>query len=134
MTMTEGTLRPGALTVRDGRLALAVRLPWYRSLPLSCLESIEVAVDGGPAEVRSVGTGDFSGPPAGLPAATGQWDLRDALEVSLEVPGTPGAVHAVEVSLAVRIPYIQVAPGVPLVQHATARVDLAASRPSASPS
>ena len=43
MTMAEGMVRPDALSDRDGRLALAVHLPWYRSLPISCLEAVEVA-------------------------------------------------------------------------------------------
>ena len=51
MTMTEGMVRPDALSARDGRLALAVHLPWYRSLPISCLESSRSSVDGVPAPV-----------------------------------------------------------------------------------
>lgn len=35
-------------TVPGGRpeVALALRLPWYRSLPLSCVDGIEIAIDG----------------------------------------------------------------------------------------
>ena len=40
MTMSEGMVGPGALSARRGRLELAIRLPWYRSLPVSCLESV----------------------------------------------------------------------------------------------
>jgi hypothetical protein len=121
--MTEGMVRPGALSASDGRMAVAVHLPWYRSLPISCLESVRVTVDGVPAHVRSVGVDGFTGPVEGAASSDATWDLRDALEVVLDAGGRPGDVHAVEVDLAVRIPYIQQAPGVALVQRATARTE-----------
>ncbi|MGY1602235.1 hypothetical protein [Geodermatophilus sp. SYSU D00815] len=123
MTMTEGTLRPDALAARDGRLGLALHLPWYRSLPLSCLESVEVRVDGAPVAVRQVATGGFAGPVAAAAGSDAWWDLRDALDVVLDAPAATGDHSAVEVDLAVRIPYIQQAPGVPLVQRATVRTE-----------
>ena len=73
-------MRPDGLTARDGGLSLAVHLPWYRSLPVSCLEA-------------------------------------------LDVPGRAGDVHDIELGLAVRIPYMQQAPGVPLVQRAAVRTE-----------
>ncbi|MGY1849297.1 C-glycoside deglycosidase beta subunit domain-containing protein [Blastococcus sp. SYSU DS1021] len=123
MTMTEGTLRSDAVSARDGRLHLAVRLPWYRSLALSCLETIEVAVDGAQVPLRSISTGGFTGPVADAGGSAAWWDLRDALDVALDAPGVPGATHQVGLALAVRIPYIQQAPGVPLVQRATAQIE-----------
>ena len=122
MTMAEGMVRPDALSVRDGRLALAVHLPWYRSLPISCLEAVEVSVDGAPAPVTSVRVPGFHGSVAEAAASDADWDLRDALDVSLDREGAPGT-HALEVTLAVRIPYLQTAPGVALVQRATARTE-----------
>ena len=122
MTMAEGMVRPDALSVRDGRLALAVHLPWYRSLPISCLESVEVIVDGEAAPVCWVRVPGFSGPVQDAWKSDADWDLRDALGVSLDREGRPGA-YALEVTLAVRIPYLQTAPGVALVQRATARTE-----------
>jgi hypothetical protein len=112
MTMTEGVIRPDAVSTRDGRLVLAVHLPWYRSLPLSCLESIEVALAGVPVPVESV-----------VAEADATWDIRDPLTVTLDAAATPGDVVALEVGVAVRIPYIQQAPGVPLVQRALIRTE-----------
>ncbi|PWW24407.1 hypothetical protein JD79_03586 [Geodermatophilus normandii] len=126
MTMTEGTLRPDALAVRDGRLTVAVHLPWYRSLPVSCLESLDVTVDGAPVAVRALAVGGFTGSLADAAASAAWWDLRDTLDAALDTAGTPGAAHVVEVALAVRIPYIQQAPGVPLVQRATVRTEATA--------
>jgi hypothetical protein len=123
MTMTEGMVRPDSLSVRDGRLALAVHLPWYRSLPLSCLESVEVAVDGAPVPVRSVQVPGFSGTVAEAAESDVTWDLRDVLDVALDAAGRSGEPRALEVSVAVRIPYLQIAPGVALVQRAVARTE-----------
>jgi hypothetical protein len=123
MTMTEGTVRPDALSVVDGRLRVAVHLPWYRSLPVSCLEALEVRVDGTPAEVLAVAVGGFSGTVPVAASSEAWWDLRDALDVSLDAPARPGDARTVEVGIAVRIPYMQQAPGVPLVQRAVVRTE-----------
>ncbi|RFU18815.1 hypothetical protein D0Z06_24665 [Geodermatophilus marinus] len=121
--MTEGILHSDAVSVRAGRLHLAVHLPWYRSLPVSCLEAVEVTVDGARAPLRSVSTGGFTGPLADAVGSAAWWDLRDALDVALDVPAAFGVTHQVGLALAVRIPYIQQAPGVPLVQRATAQIE-----------
>ena len=123
MTMSEGMVGPGALSARDGQLAVAVRLPWYRSLPVSCVETVRVSVDGVPAPVRSVSVGDFAGRVEEAAVSDVTWDLRDPLDVVLDVAASPGATYAVEVAVAVRIPYMQQAPGVALVQRATARTE-----------
>jgi hypothetical protein len=118
MTLTEGVVRADALSVRDGRLVLAVHLPWYRSLPISCLESVEVAVDGAPTTVRSVGVPGFAGSVEDAGRSDGWWDLRDPLHVWIDVSARRGDVIPLRVGVAVRIPYIEQAPGVPLVQRA----------------
>jgi hypothetical protein len=123
MTMAEGMVRPDALSLRGGRLALAVHLPWYRSLPISCLESVDVRVDGSPAAVQSVGVPGFAGRVDEAGMSDAAWDLRDPLDVSLEAAGQPGDTHQLEVAVAVRIPYIQQAPGVPLVQRTVVRTE-----------
>jgi hypothetical protein len=121
--MTEGTVRPDALSARDGRLRVAVHLPWYRSLPVSCLESLDVHVDGAPVAVLAVAVGGFSGTVADAAVSEDWWDLRDAADVSLDAPGSPGDEVTVEVDVAVRIPYMQLAPGVALVQRAAVRTE-----------
>ena len=123
MTMSEGMVRPDALSTHEGRLAVAVHLPWYRSLPVSCVQSVRVSVDGVPAPVRSLSVGDFAGRMEDAAASASTWDLRDPLDVVLDLAGGPGEQHAVEVDLAVRIPYIQQAPGVALVQRAVVRTE-----------
>jgi hypothetical protein len=126
MTMTEGMIRSGALAATDGRMTLQVHLPWYRSLPISCLESVEVVVDGAPVRLRTVRVPDFVGTIAAAADSDTWWDLRDPLSVALDAPCNTARMYAVEVVVAVRIPYIQQAPGVPVVQRATVRTELTA--------
>lgn len=121
--MTEGMLRSGGAAVRDGRLEVAIHLPWYRSLPLSCLETVDVALGGVAVPVRSVAVPGFAGSLEQAAACDDAWDLRDPLVVSLDAPARPGDVVAIDVGLAVRIPYIELAPGVPLVHRAAARTE-----------
>jgi hypothetical protein len=121
--MAEDVVRPDALCVRDGGLALTLHLPWYRSLPLSCLEALDVRIDGTPARVLAVAVGSFAGTVPDAASSEEVWDLRDALDVSLDAPGSPGDQRTVEVDVAVRIPYMQQAPGVPLVQRAAVRTE-----------
>ncbi|HJY26291.1 MAG TPA: hypothetical protein VJ649_11515 [Actinomycetes bacterium] len=123
MTMAEGMVRPDALSVRDGRLALAVHLPWYRSLPISCLESVDVTVDGNAAAVRALHVPGFVGNVNEAGASDVAWDLRDPLDVSLDSAAQSGDTLQLEVAVAVRIPYIQQAPGVPLVQRTVVRTE-----------
>ena len=123
MTMAEGMVRPDALSLRDGRLALAVHLPWYRSLPISCLESVDVTVDGNAAAVRSLHVPGFAGNVNEAGASDVAWDLRDPLDVLLDSASQSGDTLQLEVAVAVRIPYIQQAPGVPLVQRTVVRTE-----------
>jgi hypothetical protein len=121
--MTEGMIRPDALTARDGWLAVAVHLPWYRSLPICCIESVDVAVDGAPVAIRSIAVPGFTGRLEEAGRSDAAWDLRDPLDVTLDAPAPPGTVVPIEVGVAVRIPYIQQSAGVPLVQRAVVRTE-----------
>lgn len=93
-----------------GRL-VEVPLSWYRSIPLSCLESVEVTSNGSPANVPFVSLPGFSGSLAEAAASEEQWDVRDPLRIRVDTPAP------VSVEVAVRIPYLEQAPGVPLVHR-----------------
>ena len=96
--------------LEDGELVLDVRLNWYRSLPLSCVERLEVALDGNPlpADRTTLELG-------GARSATGEladqdqrwWSVLDAatVRVALDVPPAPGP-HSVDLLLGTRIPYL----------------------------
>jgi hypothetical protein len=67
--------------------------------------------------VRSVRLPGFDGPVADAADSDAWWDLREPLLVSLDAPARSGDELRLEVGVAVRIPYIQQAPGVALVQR-----------------
>lgn len=88
---------------------LPIRLPWYRSLPLSCVEGLEIAIDG-----EAVPPGDLSigvgGREYSLADAAGQhevlWFVLDAAQALIATHGpiAPGD-HNVAVAVSLRIPY-----------------------------
>jgi Domain of unknown function (DUF6379) len=113
-----------SLTVDGTGYSLRVRLPWYRALPLSCIDSLTVSVDGEAAPASAV-TLELDGTALTLDEATRAvdqvWFVLDDLVV--RVSGgrlAASGAHSVELSLALRIPYIPVG-GAPLTltEHAT---------------
>ena len=92
-----------------GAVRAKLRLPWYRSLPLSCIERIDVEIDGRPIppEAIALRTNGHVHPVAELPQLHEvEWFVLDALDLDLtpESELAPGA-HRVSVGLQMRIPY-----------------------------
>jgi hypothetical protein len=96
--------------LEDSALVLAVRLNWYRSVPLSCVERLEVELDGAglPAErtTLELGGGRFE-----IGRLTDRdetwWPVLDAATVRVELDAPPsGGPHTVGVVLGTRIPYL----------------------------
>ena len=100
--------------LEDGALVLAVRLNWYRSVPLSCVERLEVELDGAalPAERTTLELGDVRTTPADLADRDDTWwHVLDAATVRVELDTVPdGGTHTVGLVLGTRIPYL-VSPG-----------------------
>lgn len=89
------------------RLELSVRLNWYRSLPLSCVERLEVALDGVPLEA-SLELDGGRWPVTELGAQDERWwHVRDAARVTAELDGRlDDGQHVVELLIGSRIPYL----------------------------
>jgi Domain of unknown function (DUF6379) len=89
------------------RLELSVRLNWYRSLPLSCVERLEVRLDDAPVDVLLELDGG-RWPVADLGRQNERWwHVRDSARLSAELAGEPGdGPHTVEVLIGTRIPYL----------------------------
>ncbi|MQY02091.1 C-glycoside deglycosidase beta subunit domain-containing protein [Actinomadura macrotermitis] len=108
-----------SLAVTPDGYELAVRLPWYRALPVSAIEQLEVTLDGARAPDDAI-TFEVNGRARTLAEARGDWDdvwyvLDDALvRVAAPAPGPAGGTHELQVVLGVRIPYLPVA-GKPLL-------------------
>jgi Domain of unknown function (DUF6379) len=128
VTWADGVVRTEGLTVRDNRLTLEVHLPWYRSLPLSCLESVEIDLDGRRATTSQtdVHAGEFDGPLAAAAESKAWWDVRDPLEVRLDIGGHAGETYTVDVTVACRIPYMKSASGSGAVLRVHASTQLVA--------
>jgi hypothetical protein len=123
MTLEASVLRPDAVHATPDGYRIDVHLPWYRSLPLSCLEDVTVRLggevaDSGALHVRRDGR-DLE--LADLPGLVDdQWFVQDPLQVLVadRSPVRAGGELDVEVTLAVRIPYIIIGPETALVQRA----------------
>jgi Domain of unknown function (DUF6379) len=124
------TMRPRSDGVPGARLHL--RLPWYRGLPLSCIERIEIAIDG-----EEVPRDEISFSLFGYDHALD--DLRDLhkvvwytldtadVRVRTKRPLLPGD-HDVDVTVQTRIPYAPVAERAPFTPVARCSKRLALVR------
>jgi hypothetical protein len=106
----EQLLDPSARS--DGsRLALTIRLNWYRALPLSAIEELAVTIDGDPIAPHrlTLRLGGAEYPVTDLSAQDDVWwfvlDSADLL-----VQGEAAGAHAVELAMTTRIPYFGPAP------------------------
>ena len=96
----------------DG-LAARLRIPWYRALPVSCVDRLEVAIDGADVpqdHVRFV----FDGTAYRLdeldPFFDTWWYVLDDAGLLIVDPPEHGAEVELTVTLGMRIPYLPVGP------------------------
>ena len=110
MLPVERIIGEEGITASADGLRLAMRLPWYRSLPFSTVEVAEVTIDGQPVDLGDARI-EYDGESWNL-AANGEqtnsfWFVRDS--VYLFMPGRSlekGSVHSVSLILNVSPPYI----------------------------
>jgi len=97
-----------AVSLTDRTLELSVRLNWYRSVPLSCVEQLAVTLDGRLLEVATVELEGVRCPVADLPAADDRWwHVLDSARVRVPLDSAPAAGrHEVGLVLGTRIPYL----------------------------
>jgi hypothetical protein len=95
---------------RDATLLLGVRLNWYRSVPLSCVERLEIALDGVPLDPEHT-TLELDGvrsPVRELNALDERWwHVLDTATVRIALEARPAdGPHAVDLVIGTRIPYL----------------------------
>jgi hypothetical protein len=98
---------PATMRVHDARpgLALDVRLNWYRSLPLSCVEAVDLTIDGCPVPSLRLRLNGFEAPVEALGEAVDVWwRVLDSAELVADVD-VPAGDHDVELAVSLRIPY-----------------------------
>jgi hypothetical protein len=113
-----------SVTARDGGIAVGLKIPWYRSLWLSSVSDVAVRVSGHDIP-KDVLRAEINGRTYTVDELGEQWDqlwfLRDRLVVMvpLDDPPSSGDEVDVEVTLSIRLPYMQIAPMVYVTNHAT---------------
>jgi Domain of unknown function (DUF6379) len=119
VTLAAGMLGEDALRAAGEGFELDVHLNWYRSLPLSCVETVEVAIDGEWTPREAI-TFVADGAEYALGDLREQWQtywfVLDPVTLRVRFPRAvePGERVDVTVRLGVRIPYILVGRGQPL--------------------
>jgi hypothetical protein len=119
MTLTAGMLGDDGLRAADEGFELDVHLNWYRSLPLSSVEAVELTIDGEQIP-RAAITFVAYGTAYALDDLPEQWQtywfVLDPATLRVRHPRAVEAGQRVDVTirLGTRIPYILVGPDQPL--------------------
>ena len=131
MATGDTVLTEDSLLRRPEGLGIALTVPWYRSLWLSSVSDIAVSVEGReiPKDDLRVELGERTYRVGEL---AGQWDVlwfiqdRLIVVVPLEEPPADGQEVDVEVTVDLRLPYMQIAPTKYVTNHASNRRSLVA--------
>jgi len=108
-------IEDGSLRATDTGFEVRLRYKWYRSLQLSCLEDLQMSLDGqpvGPDAIR-FSVNDHTYRLDELADKVEEtWFILDSAVVSVTQPGLvkPGESHRIEVSFGMRAPYIAIGP------------------------
>jgi hypothetical protein len=103
-------VKDDSLSAVEGGLQLDVRLPWYRSLPLSALDFGPLAIDGQPIDAGAVMV-TLNGMERPMADLAGLWQeywwVLDSAFLSIPYPGTEsGKEYDVEFTVVIRPPYV----------------------------
>ena len=120
MLPVERIIGESGLTASEAGLRLDMRLPWYRSLPLSTTQVESVILDGAPVDLAEatieIGGKHFTLAQA-AEAVDDFWFVLDSAFLVLPAQHlAPGSAHAVELTLNIYPPYI---PGMKRVNKQT---------------
>lgn len=110
MLPVERIIGEEGIRASGGKLLLAMRLPWYRSLPFSTVEFAGLSIDGQPISLESASI-EYDGQSWPL-SENGEkvdsfWFVRDSAFLSIpDLALNAGAEHEVALTLNVNPPYI----------------------------
>ena len=105
-----------SLRATESGFEVKLRFKWYRSLPLSCVENLQLSVDGQPVDPGAIRFG-INGHTYRLDELADKveesWFILDSAVVSVDQPGLvkPGESHRIDVVFGMRAPYIAIGPG-----------------------
>lgn len=108
-------IQDDSLTAGQDSYAFEIRLNWYRSLPISSVEVLKLALDGAgvPLELVRFEINGHTYALAELPERFEEfWFVQDSAVLRVLQPGkvVAGAAHQLEAEIALRFPYIQIGP------------------------
>ena len=106
-------LRDDALTTTRRGFELRVSLPWIRSLPLASLSGLALRIDGDAVEGLHVALRNRTIPVVELVDHDGWWFVQDRVVLTARRRVAPES-HAVRLSFALSVPYLQAGPDAPL--------------------
>jgi hypothetical protein len=92
-----------------------LRYKWYRSLQLSCLENLQLSLDGRPVDARAISFG-INGHTYRLDELLDKveetWFILDSAVVSVAQPERvkSGEAHQIDAVFGMRVPYIAIGP------------------------
>jgi hypothetical protein len=127
--LNDQVIADGSLRAVEGGFQFDVRLPWYRALPVACVEGLDVVIDGEAIQSEALRI-ELNGETFALadlpPRHDEQWYVADAAPVTVPHALEAGE-HRLEATIHVRIPYI-IESGVPLVmrEHCVKTMEAAA--------
>lgn len=111
MPLSDRVLEPNSLIA--GELAeLSVGLPWFRSVPRSCIEEIVVRIDETQFESSQLSfdgnsATDFFSPDS-------EWFLQDRVKISVPMEIHPRTEHKVEIQMRISLPNMALPDGNPI--------------------
>ena len=112
--MDKDVVRADALHATSDGFSLDIRSHWYRSLPLTSLAVLDLAVDGEkvrPDDMTIVVNGKSFTVPQLADGYDEWWYVLDPFELRVRKPGfDPGAPHHIEFGFGLSIPYILIGP------------------------
>ncbi|MFC0681551.1 DUF6379 domain-containing protein [Lysobacter korlensis] len=116
MATHDSLINESSLRVHPEGVALSLQLPWYRSLWLSSVNTIELSIDGQPVPKDRL-VFALNGSRFEIDEIGEHWDklwyLQDhaLLIAKLDSPAAVGDTHEIDVVADMRIPYMQIKPG-----------------------
>jgi len=108
-------IEDNSLKVTEEGFEVKARLMWYRSLPLSCIEKVSVAIDGKVIDPQAIrfGINDTAYPLDKLEILVDQtWFVQDSARLIIQKPGmvSKGQKCQIVAEIVLRAPYIMVGP------------------------
>ena len=116
MTMVDHVLREDSLIAEGNAMLLEVGLPWFRSVPISCVNGLIVTIgehrfDSSELQIKI--EGNYL-PISDLPKSDlGEWFLQDRKQIRIPTQIAPGELQKVRVEFEMVIPNIFPTPDKP---------------------